>query len=209
MARTGPPDAKILRDAGAERPWGEPGFSLYERVTIRPALSVHGLSGGYEGRGIKTVIPSRALAKLSMRIVPDQKPEEIERLFREHVARNTPPGVSARIRMLGASPPVLVDRDHPVLRCAAFAYRKGFGTKPVFLRSGGSVPAAGLFQQVLGIPTVLMGFGLPDDHQHAPNEKLHLPTFFRGVETAIWFLAAVGRTHRLRAQPVRRKEAAI
>jgi acetylornithine deacetylase/succinyl-diaminopimelate desuccinylase-like protein len=190
MKRTGPKDADILRDAGVSRAWGEPEFNLYERTTIRPALTLNGIAGGYQGKGIKTVIPSRAMAKLSIRIVPDQDPKAIEELLRDHIRRVTPPTVTAGLRTLAVSHPALVNRNHPALRAAAFAYRKGFGTTPVFLRSGGSVPAASICQKTLGIPTVLMGFGLPDDRAHAPNEKFHLPNFFRGVETSIWYLAA-------------------
>ena len=189
MKRTGPHDADILRDAGVSRLWGEPGFSPYERITIRPALTLNGISGGYNGKGIKTVIPARALAKISIRIVPDQSPNEIGRLLREHIRRVTPPTVMAKLRTLAISHPALVNRNHPALRAAAVAYHKGFGSSPVFLRSGGSVPAASIFQKALGIPSVLMGFALPDDQVHAPNEKFYLPNFFRGIDTCIWYLS--------------------
>jgi acetylornithine deacetylase/succinyl-diaminopimelate desuccinylase-like protein len=201
MASTGPKDADILRDAGVPQGWGETGYSLYERITIRPALTFHGISAGYQGAGIKTVIPARAQAKLSIRIVPEQKPQEIEQLFRQHITRITPPGVTSTVRTLAASHPVLVNRNHPALQAAALAYHKGFGTCPVFLRSGGSVPAANIFQKKLGIPTVLMGFALPDDQIHAPNEKFHLPNFFRGIETSIWYLAAAAKLADLRREP--------
>jgi acetylornithine deacetylase/succinyl-diaminopimelate desuccinylase-like protein len=193
MAETGPKDADILGDAGVPKEWGENGYTLYERITIRPALTVNGIIGGYQGSGIKTVIPARALAKISIRIVHDQIPREIEQLLRQHIARVAPSSVSVRMRSLGASNPAVVNRNHPALRAAAFAYEKGFGARPVFLRSGGSVPAASIFQKTLGIPTVLMGFALPDDHVHAPNEKFHLPNFFRGIETSIWYLAATAK----------------
>jgi len=190
MARNGPTDADILRDARVPMEWGEPGYTLYERTTIRPALTLNGITGGYQGAGVKTVIPARALAKISIRIVPDQTPNEIKQLLRQHIARVAPSTVTVRMRTLGASNPAVVNRNHPALRAAAFAYKKGFGARPVFLRSGGSVPAASIFQRQLGIPTVLMGFALPDDRVHAPNEKFHLPNFFRGIETSIWYLAA-------------------
>ncbi len=206
MARTGAKDADILRDAGVSRPWGEAGFSLYERITIRPALTLNGIAGGYQGSGIKTVIPARALAKLSIRIVPDQSPHEIEQLLREHVARVTPPTVTAKLRTLAVSNPALVDRNHPALRAAAVAYRRGFGSWPVFLRSGGSVPAASIFQKALGTPTVLMGFALPDDRVHAPNEKFHLPNFFRGIETSIWYLATAASLRDVRREPKLQKQ---
>jgi acetylornithine deacetylase/succinyl-diaminopimelate desuccinylase-like protein len=201
MERTGPKDGDLLRDAEVPEAWGESGFSLYERITTRPALTVNGLAGGYQGQGIKTVIPARALAKLSIRIVPDQDPREIEQLVRRYIARVTPPAVNVAMRTLAVSHPALVNRNHPALRAAVFAYKKGFGVSPVFLRSGGSVPAAAIFQRALGIPTVLMGFALPDDRIHAPNEKFHLPNFFRGIETSIWYLAGAARLKDTRSEP--------
>ena len=204
MKRTGPQDGAILRDAGVSHPWGEAEFSLYERITIRPALTLNGIGGGYQGAGIKTVIPSRALAKLSIRTVPDQQAREIEDVLRDHIRRITPPAVTANLRTLAISNPALVNRNHPALSAAAVAYRRGFGSSPVFLRSGGSVPAASIFQKTLGIPTVLMGFALPDDHLHAPNEKFHLPNFFRGIETCIWYLDAAARV--LDARPHKKRQ---
>jgi acetylornithine deacetylase/succinyl-diaminopimelate desuccinylase-like protein len=198
MERTGPEDAEILRSAQVPRAWGEAGYSLYERTTVRPALTINGMNGGYQGHGIKTVIPAHALAKISIRLVPDQSPRQIEQLLREHLARVVPPTVNVRMRTLGLSGPALVNRKHPALKAAVFAYQRGFGASPVFLRSGGSVTAAGIFQKALGIPTVLMGFGLPDDRIHAPNEKFHLPNFFRGIETSIWYLTAAARLGKVR-----------
>ncbi len=198
MQNTGPKDAEILRDAGVPKAWGETGYSLYERVTIRPALTVNGITGGYQGAGIKTVIPARALAKISIRLVPDQNPREIEHLFRQHIARVAPSTVNVSIRTLAMSSPALVNRNHPALRAAAFAYKKGFEAMPVFVRSGGSVPAVSIFQKMLSIPTVLMGFALPDDRVHAPNEKFHLPNFFRGIDTSIWYLAATAKLGNIR-----------
>lgn len=192
MAETGPPDAQILRDAKAESGWGEREFTLYERTTIRPALTVNGLIGGYQGPGGKGVIPARAFAKLSFRLVPDQDPHEIDQLFREYIATITPPTVSSTVRTLSSAKPAIVNPQHPAMRAAALAYRKGFGAAPVFLRSGGTIPAVSMFQEVLGIPTVLMGFALRDDRIHAPNEKFHLPNFYNGIATSIWFMAAMG-----------------
>jgi acetylornithine deacetylase/succinyl-diaminopimelate desuccinylase-like protein len=193
MKRTGPKDEEILRDARVPQAWGEKGFSLYERITIRPALTLNGIAGGYQGAGIKTVIPAQALAKFSIRLVPDQDPREIDALVRKHIARVTPPTVRVNMRTLGISHPALVNRNHPALQAASFAYAKGFGAHPVFLRSGGSVPAASILQKALGAPAVLMGFALPDDHIHAPNEKFNLKNFFQGIETCIWYLAAAAQ----------------
>jgi acetylornithine deacetylase/succinyl-diaminopimelate desuccinylase-like protein len=193
MAETGPKDQQILHDAHVSTDWGESGYSLYERVTIRPSLSVNGITGGYEGPGVKTVIPSRALAKISIRLVPDQNPKKIERQIRQHLESGAPAGMQVNMRTLGLALPAVVNRNHAALRAAAIAFQKGFGARPVFLRSGGSVPAASLFQGELGIPAVLMGFALPDDGAHAPNEKFHLPNFYRGIETSIWFMAAAAK----------------
>jgi acetylornithine deacetylase/succinyl-diaminopimelate desuccinylase-like protein len=191
MARSGPADAQILRDAGVEQGWGERGYSLYERTTVRPALTVNGMSGGYDGPGSKSVIPARASAKLNLRLVPDQEPREIARLLRRHVSRHCSGALRCAVRVSSMAWPVYLDRRHPALEAAALAYRDSFGTPPVFLRSGGTIPIVGTLQRELRIPVVLMGFALPDDGMHAPNEKLHLPTFFRAIETCIGFLARI------------------
>lgn len=191
MRKTGPTDEKILSDAKAARRWGQGGYSLYERTTIRPALTLNGIVGGYQGEGSKAVIPSRAVAKINIRLVPDQDPSQIEAIVRKHIARITPPTVRSNVRMVLAAHPAMVDRNHPAMRAAARAYMSGFGQAPVFLRSGGTIPVVNTFQHMLGIPTVLMGFALPDDRIHAPNEKFHLPNFYRGIVTCISFLAEV------------------
>jgi acetylornithine deacetylase/succinyl-diaminopimelate desuccinylase-like protein len=188
MAASGPTDVEITRQAGIDRPWGETTFSAYERTTIRPAVTINGLSGGYQGPGAKGVIPVRASAKLNIRLVPDQVPAEIRRLLGAHIARVTPPAIQTRLRTHFMSPPVLIDPEHPAVLAAVEAYRLGFGASTVLLRSGGTIPAVGLFRDLLGIPTVLMGFALPDDGKHGPNERLHLPTFFKAIATSIAFM---------------------
>lgn len=193
MAQAGPSDERILSDAGAGEPWGEPGFSAYERVTIRPSLTVNGVSGGYAGPGIKTVLPARALAKFSVRTVPDQTASLIEKNIRDHLQRAAPSGLHWELRLLGATDPVVVDRNHPFLRAASLACMKGFGVKPRFIRSGGSIGGASVVQKVLGIPPVILGFALPQDNVHAPNESFLLSNFFRGIETSIWFFTAAAR----------------
>jgi acetylornithine deacetylase/succinyl-diaminopimelate desuccinylase-like protein len=189
MARQGPPDDQILRAAGAARGWGAPGFSLYERIAIRPSLSINGLVGGYTGPGAKAVIPARACAKVSFRLVPEQDPAEIDRLFRRFVKQITPPTVDLSIRTLFRAHPFVLRRDHPVVRAACDALRKGFGRSPSFVRVGGTIPVAHLLQEELGIPTVLIGLALPDDRMHGPNEKFHLPNFFQGIEASIHLLS--------------------
>jgi acetylornithine deacetylase/succinyl-diaminopimelate desuccinylase-like protein len=201
MVRTGPSDARILRDAEVEKGWGEQGFTLYERTTIRPALTVNGIVGGYQGPGGKGVIPARALAKLSFRLVPDQDPREVDHLFRRHIARITPPTVRSRVRTVSRAKPALINPNHPAMRAAAAAYRRGFGAAPLFLRSGGTIPVVSTFQEALGIPTVLMGFALPDDRIHAPNEKFHLPNFYHGISTSLWFLAAMSAVKHQEVRP--------
>jgi len=190
MARVGPSDEKILHDAKVEQEWGESGYTLYERTTVRPALTLNGVAGGHYGPGVKGVIPTRAVAKLSFRLVADQDPEQVARLFREYVGRITPSAVESAVRTFSPVQPALIDRNHAAVRAAGLAYKKGFGAFPVFLRSGGSIPVVNAFQKHLGIPTVLMGFGLPDDRIHAPNEKFHLPNFYKGIDTSIWYLTA-------------------
>lgn len=197
MAYTGPTDREILRDAQAVQGWGERAYTIYERTTIRPAMTINGIRGGYQGPEVKAVIPARAVAKFNFRLVPNQDPHEIDRLFRQHIARITPPTVRSAIHTHLLAKPALVDRHHPMMRAAAIAYRKGFGSAPVFLRSGGTIPVVSLFQEMLGIPTVLMGFALPDDRMHAPNEKFHLPNFYNGIATSIWFLTEVGASREL------------
>ncbi len=192
MAQVGPSDQQFLEDAQRDEGWGEVGFTLYERSTLRPALTVNGIVGGYQGPGSKAIVPARAVAKISFRLVLDQDPREIERLFRQHIARITPSTVRSAVRTSFMAKPAVIDRSHPAMRAAQFAYHKAFGAEPVFLASGGTIPVVNTFHESLGVPTVLMGFALPDDRMHAPNEKFHLPNFYRGIATSICFLTQVG-----------------
>ena len=190
MRRVGPSDAQVLADAKSPLGWGEPGYSAYERTTIRPCLVVNGIVGGYQGPGAKAVLPARATAKINVRLVPDQDPNVIARLIREHVAAVVPETVRVMTRTTMSARPVEVPRRHPIMRVAALAYRRGFGAEPVFIRSGGTIPIVNTLQETLGIPTALMGFALPDDSIHGPNERFRLSNFYRAVETSIWTLAA-------------------
>jgi acetylornithine deacetylase/succinyl-diaminopimelate desuccinylase-like protein len=182
-------DAQLAGDLGVPAGWGERGYSMVERTTIRPALTVNSIVGGASGLGAKAVIPHRALARLSMRLVPDQQPAEVARLLRLHIATISPPTVRVDLRITGGSRPVLISRHHPAMLAAARAVRRTWGVAPVFTRSGGSIAVVEQLSRRLGVPVILLGFGLPDDNIHGPNEKIHLPTFFRGVETVIRFLA--------------------
>jgi len=193
FATHAPKTRQMLRDAGAGQGWGEREFSLFERTAIRPALTINGIEGGYQGSGGKGIIPARASAKISFRLVPDQDPAEIEHLLREYLRSITPRGVRTQLRVHSRARPVLMSPAHPANRTAAFAYRKAFGVPPVFLRSGGTTCVVNHLREALNLPVVLMGFALPDDRMHAPNEKLHLPNFHRGIATSIWFMAALAR----------------
>ncbi|MEO7142153.1 MAG: dipeptidase [Bryobacteraceae bacterium] len=176
------------QEMGARELVGEPEIPLFERLWARPTLEVHGIRGGFTGEGAKTVIPARAVAKISTRLVADQRPDEALEQLQRAVAAATPRGVTAGFRLIHAAPPSLVNPDNIFIRTAAEALRDVFGRKTVYIRSGGSIPIAGLFDQKLGIPSVMMGFGLPDDNLHAPNEKFHLPNFFRGIEAVAHYL---------------------
>jgi acetylornithine deacetylase/succinyl-diaminopimelate desuccinylase-like protein len=181
-----------LREAGVTTDWGEPGYTIIERTTARPTLDVNGIWGGYVEPGAKTVLPGKAHAKISMRLVPDQDPAEISQLIAEHLEAIAPPGVSVEVRDLHGGGPAIVRRDSSAMQAAFRAYGVAFGREPVFMREGGSIPVVATFQDVLGIETILMGFGLPDDNLHAPNEKFHLPNFYKGIETVIRFLENLG-----------------
>ena len=181
-------------EAGAPALWGEPEYSLIERISARPTLDVTGLIGGYTGEGTKTVLPSHAHAKISMRLVPDQSPAEIVALFEEYVRAVLPPSVDVRIRVASLSPAALLDRESAPMRAAAAALEATFHRPPVFMREGGSIPVVSRFDRELGLPTVLMGFGLPDDRIHSPNERFFVPNFFGGIETSIHYLDLLHRT---------------
>lgn len=168
---------------------GEQGYTTIERVSVRPTLEVHGLPGGFTGPGKKTVIPARASAKVSTRLVPDQNPHEIAQLFEAYLRAIAPPTVELTIHKLGASRPSVIDYQAPAIQAMAQAFEQGFGAAPVYMRGGGSLPIIAEFQDTLGAPIVLIGFGMPDDNIHAPNEKYHLPNFYRGIETLIHYFS--------------------
>lgn len=203
MKIAGPSDARITRDAQVEKGRGEYGFTQYERTTIRPALTISGITGGYQGKGNKSIIPALARAKLGFRLVKGQQPREIEDLVRRHIRRITPRTVHCSIRTTLSAKPIEINRNHFSINAAEAAYSKAFGSKPVFVRSGGTIPAVNLFKEILGVPTVLMGFGLPGDRIHAPDEKFHLPNFYKGIAACIRFLAEIASRRSLMAHPAK------
>jgi len=181
------------KEMGAKELVGEPDIPLLERTWARPTLEVHGIRGGFTGEGAKTVIPARAVAKISMRLVPDMNPKEIIRLYKSYVKKITPPGIRTAIRILSSAPASVVSTDSRWIAAGAEALEQVFKKKTVYMRSGGSIPVVGTFQKFLKAPSVMMGFGLPDDNIHAPNEKFHLPNFYRGIKTVGRFLELLGK----------------
>lgn len=171
---------------------GEPNRSVFEKTWSRPTMEVHGIAGGFTGAGSKTVIPAKALAKVSFRLVPNQDPAKIVAAFKAWVAANKPAGIEASVNVLGTSPGIIVDPNHPAIAVAAEVFEESLGRKTVFTRSGGSIPIVGDFAKHLGIPTILMGFGLPDDGLHSPNEKFKLANYYQGIATVAYFLSRYG-----------------
>jgi acetylornithine deacetylase/succinyl-diaminopimelate desuccinylase-like protein len=182
----------LAKEVGSSALTGEPERSVLERVWSRPTFEVHGIAGGFTGAGSKTVIPARATAKVSFRLVPRQQPEKVIAAFRDWVAQNTPRGIRTEVRVLTASPGLVVNPDHPAIRVAAQAFADVFGSQTVFIRSGGSIPIVGDFAEHLKIPTILMGFGLPDDGLHSPNEKYKIANYYRGIMTVAHFMEQYG-----------------
>lgn len=174
-------------EVGASKLVGEKGYSVLERTWARPTLDVHGIVGGFTGAGAKTVIPAKATAKISMRLVPIMKPEIAFRQFSDFVQTLRPEGVSVEVRLIHSGEPSVIPTDNPWVRAATRAMKKVWNKDTVFIRSGGSIPIVGDFAENLKIPSVMMGFGLPDDGLHAPNEKFHIPNFHRGIESVIRF----------------------
>lgn len=177
----------LAREVGSTELTGEPGYSVAQRTWARPTLDVHGMPGGFVGAGAKTVIPARASAKISMRLVPNQRPDEIFKLYSDYVKSITPRGIQISIRQLSGADPMLIRTDNSFVQASKQAMKEVFGKNTVFIRSGGSIPVVADFEKHLGIPSVMMGFGLPDDNLHAPNEKFHIPNFYRGIESIIRF----------------------
>jgi len=154
---------------------------------------VHGIRGGFTGDGAKTVIPAVATAKISLRLVPEMNPDESVRQFTAAVKKLTPKGIRSTVRILSKAPASLTPTESRWIAASAEAMHEVFHKKTVFMRSGGSIPIVGLFQKHLSIPSVMMGFGLPDDNLHAPNEKFHIPNLYRGMESIARFMALLAK----------------
>ncbi len=182
----------LKKEVGSTQLTGEPGFSVLEKVWARPTLEVHGIAGGFTAAGAKTVIPAKATAKVSMRLVPNQDPAKVVASYKQFVKQSTPKGIQTEVRVLSAGPAVMVNPDHPAIQTAAKAFSDILGKPTVFIRSGGSIPIVGDFATHLGIPTILMGFGLPDDGLHSPNEKYKVDNYYIGIMTIAHFLEQYG-----------------
>ncbi|MGA7408907.1 MAG: dipeptidase [Bryobacteraceae bacterium] len=184
----------LEHEVGSSQLTGEPEQSVLARIWARPTFEVHGIAGGFTGAGAKTVIPAKAVAKVSIRLVPHQDPQRVLAAFKQWVKDNTPAGIQTQIRVLSSGPAISVNPDHPAIDIAAKAFSDMLGQPTVFVRSGGSIPIVGEFGTHLGIPTVLMGFGLPDDGLHSPNEKYRISNYYTGIWTIAHFLEEYGKT---------------
>jgi acetylornithine deacetylase/succinyl-diaminopimelate desuccinylase-like protein len=182
-------EKKYLKtEIGAKELTGEMKYPVLYRTWARPTLEVHGMPGGFVGAGAKTVIPAKASAKISMRLVPDQRPDEIWKLYTKFVKTLVPKGIQINIKNLSGADPIVVGTDNRFVRASAEAMHEVFKKDTVYIRSGGSIPIVAAFEKSLKVPSVMMGFGLPDDNLHAPNEKFHIPNFHRGIESIVrWF----------------------
>ena len=183
------------RETGMTKSWGESEYSLSERIAARPTLEINGIYGGYSGEGTKTIIPAQASAKITCRLVADQDPDEIAELVVEFVKEIGSNSVDVEVSVKSESPAVLTERDVPQMLAAVRAYEMVYGVKPVFTRDGGSIPAVAMFQQVLGVPSIMLNLGLADDGYHSPNERFKIDLFFKGIQTLAQYyreLAVVG-----------------
>ena len=178
----------LLEEMGVSQFTGEAEYSPMERIWARPTLEVHGIIGGFTGEGAKMVIPAVSKAKISLRLPPDVKSEEAFMLFERRVKELAPAGVEVKVDKILGGEGVMVMPDSPPMQAAAAALKEYFGKEPIFIREGGSIPVAALFHEVLNVPVVMMGFGLPDDNLHSPNEKYSLSQFYKGIRTVASFL---------------------
>lgn len=187
MAKAPYDEEEYKRDLGVQELWGEKGYSTNERTGIRPTLEVNGIWGGYTGEGAKTVLPSKAFAKISCRLVPNQKSDRMEKLLIGHLLKIAPPYVTVKATPHHGGDPYLTPMDSIEYKAAAKAIDTSFGKAPIPVRGGGSIPITALFESVLGCKTVFMGFGLDSDNLHSPNEKYDIFNFYKGIETIPYF----------------------
>jgi acetylornithine deacetylase/succinyl-diaminopimelate desuccinylase-like protein len=180
-------EEKFKAELGVDELFGEEGYTTIERTSARPTLDCNGIWGGFAGEGAKTVLPSTAGAKVSMRLVPDQDPAKIEKLFTDYVNKITPKSVKVRITSLHGGKPSVTPIDTPAIKAAMRALKMGFGVEPVFMKEGGSIPIVNSFKEILGADAILLGFGLPDENAHSPDEHLDLNNFHNGILSVTYF----------------------
>ncbi len=180
-------DRQYAKDLGVAHLYGEKGFTTLERVWSRPTLECNGIWGGYTGEGAKTVLPAKAFAKISMRLVPDQTSAKAAKLFEKHFKKIAPKTIDVKVRALHGGEAAITPIDSPGVKAAVVALEKGFGKKVLYQGEGGSIPIVAQFKKVLGIDTVLLGFGLPDENAHSPDEFINLNNFFGGIRTSAYF----------------------
>jgi acetylornithine deacetylase/succinyl-diaminopimelate desuccinylase-like protein len=186
-------EKKFKKDFGIPKVFGETGYTTLERTWARPTFEVNGLLSGFTGEGAKTVLPALAMAKVSMRLVPNQMPDTIAKLFEAYVQDIAPKTVELKITRMHGGKPWMTSYDNPFIQAAGRAIEKGFGRKPVFTREGGSIPVVSTFQEELGLPSVLFGVGLPDENAHAPNEKLDVANFHGGIISSAIFYDEISK----------------
>jgi acetylornithine deacetylase/succinyl-diaminopimelate desuccinylase-like protein len=186
-------ETKYRKELGAPKLFGETGYSTLERVWARPTFEVNGLLSGFTGDGAKTVLPAIAMAKVSMRLVPDQNPRKVADQFEDYVRKICPKTVDLKITRMNTGKPWMTEFDNKYVRAAGRAIERGFGQAPVFNREGGSIPVVSTFQEELGLPSVLFGVGLPDENAHAPNERLDLGNFHNGIIASAYLYEEIGQ----------------
>jgi acetylornithine deacetylase/succinyl-diaminopimelate desuccinylase-like protein len=187
IARLPMDDEHFLEQTGVPALYGEEGFTTNERTGIRPTLDVNGLLSGFTGEGSKTIIPAWAMAKISCRLVPDQEPEEVHQQLVRYLEEHAPQDIRWELEEMASGPASISDRNNFGVQAMSRALEAVWGKRPYFRREGGSIPVVAQMQRLLGIESVIAGFGLPDDNVHSPNEKQHLPTWYRGIDTYIHF----------------------
>jgi acetylornithine deacetylase/succinyl-diaminopimelate desuccinylase-like protein len=186
-------EKQYKKDFGIPKVFGETGYTTLERTWARPTFEVNGLLSGFTGEGAKTVLPAVAMAKVSMRLVPNQTPDRIAELFEAHLRDISPKTVELKITRMHGGKPWMTSYDNPFVQAAGRAIERGFGRRPVFTREGGSIPVVSTFQEELGLPSVLFGVGLPDENAHAPNEKLDVANFHGGIISAAFLYEEIAR----------------
>jgi len=180
-------DQHFLQQTGVPALYGESGFTANERTGVRPTLDVNGLLSGFTGEGSKTIIPAWAMAKISCRLVPDQDAQEVHQQLLHYLEQHAPKDIRWELQVMAGGPASISDRNNAGVQAMSQALETVWGTRPYFRREGGSIPVVAQMQRLLGVESVIAGFGLPDDNVHAPNEKQHLPTWYRGIDVYINF----------------------